>query len=359
MLASSLNDRIGMSIDFYSDNVGVYIVSPVYKISKKFSKHWAGVTSFRIDAITAASIRNGSGQGYDAVTADALTGASGRAGFEDVRVAPTLGMIYENENFEMDFGRYISNEIDYDVSSNYINAKYAMNAANTIISIGAVSSYEGWNPSTSRDLSVSTKESNQVNASLTQLFTAKSYLQFRYSEVVADGYLSSPYHYLNGGTFIRYEAYPSHRESTAWAFLYVQQLGETVAFHGSYRYGSDSWQMESETVEAKLFYDLFDNVMVGIKGRVYTQTAADFVKKIDDYTQTDTYIATDYRLSALGTTTLGFSVSYKPESLEDKNFVFNSSFNYFQTDKNNYIDYWYGTPQISAFYMTFGIGYDY
>ena len=359
MLAYTLSDRVGMSLDFYSDNVGVYIISPVYKLSKTLSKHWGLVTSFRIDAITAASIRNGSGNGYNAVVADALTGASGRAGFEDVRIAPTLGMVYEKENVSVSFGRYLSNEIDYDVSSNYLTMKYAMNKANTVISYGVSNSYEGWNPSISRNLAVSTKETQEQKWSITQLVTPKSYVQIRHSSSSSEGFLSSPYHYLDGGTFVRYDAYPGVRESEALAFLFVQQFGDTFAVHGSYRQGSDSWQMESETAELKLFYDLFDNTVIGLKARSYTQTNAYFTKKIDDYTQSDTYIATDYRLRALGTTTFGFSVSYKPESLEDKNFVFNSSFNYFSTDKNNYIESWYGTPQIRAFYMTFGIGYDY
>jgi len=359
ILASSLTDRINISADFYADNVGVYIISPMVNLTKTLSEHWAMVTSFRIDAITAASIRNGSGDAYDSVISDALTGASGRAGFEDVRLAPTLGMIYEGRSTEVSFGRYMSNEIDYDVASNYFNVKQSFNDANTVVTLGGVYSYEGWNPTISRNLPVSTKTSRTYSFSLTQLLTPKSYFQFRYSSTEAEGFLASPYHYLDRETFVRFDAYPNLRDSKAWAFLYVQQFWESVAIHGQYRYAWDDWDMTSHTVDGKLFYDLFERVTVGLKGRYYTQTQANFVQAPTDYLETDTYIASDYRLSALGTLTYGLSVSYKPESLEDENFLLNVSFNYFQTDKNNFIEWWYGTPQIKAFYMSLGIGYDF
>jgi hypothetical protein len=359
LASSSLADRIGTSMDFYADNVGVYIIAPVVNISKKLSDHWGFITSLRVDAITSASMRNGSGTGYNSVQSDALSSASGRAGFDDLRVAPTLGMVYENDSSELSFGRYMSNEVDYDVNSNYIDYKQGFDADNTVLTFGYSSSYEGWNPTIPYDLEVSTKEVEKFTFSLTQLMSPKSYFQIRYSVDSNEGLLSSPYHFIETTSEILPESYPTVRNGTAYALMYVQQFGEEVSIHTTYRKASDDWEMQSETFEGKLFYNIFERVLLGIKGRYYTQTAAYFVKPLDEYSSTDQYIVSDYRLSALGTLTAGFSVSYKPESLEDNNFLLNVAFNYYQTDKNNYIENWYGTPQIQAFYMSVGIGYDY
>ncbi len=359
LFADGLKDRMGFSVDFYNDNVGVTILSPMAQLTKKLSETWGFALSMRLDGITAASIRNGSGTKTNTTIADAVSGASGRLGFEDLRFAPMLSMQYEGENFAASFGRYYSEEIDFNAVANFMDLIFKFNDKNTILTLGSSYAYEGWNPSISRNLPVDTKTTLSYNSSLMQLISPQSYIQGRYSHTQSDGFLASPYHYLETGSFVAFDRYPNTRSSDAFALQYVQQFKETIALHGVYRYYRDDWAMQSHTMEFKLYYDLFDTTTVGIKGRYYTQTKAGFVKSLSAYTLNDSYIVSDYRLSALGSYGVGISMAYRPEKLEEQNFLIDLSLNYYSTDKNNYILNWYGTPSIEAFYMSVGVSYDY
>lgn len=359
LFADGLKDHMGFSVDFYNDNVGVTILSPMANLTKKLSESWAFAASIRLDGITAASIRNGSGTKVNAAIADAVSGASGRLGFEDLRIAPMLSMSYEGERFGVTFGRYYSEEIDFNSVANFVDLIFNFNDKNTVVTMGGSYAYEGWNPSISRYLPEATKTSTTIKASLMQLISPTAYFQLRYSRTISEGFLASPYHYLETSTFVAFDRYPGSRTSDATAFEYVNQIVDTVALHATYRYYRDDWAMISHTGEMKLFYDLFDTTVVGIKGRYYTQTSAGFVKELSAYSVTDNYIVSDYRLSALGSITAGVSIAYRPESLESRDFLVNVALDYYTTDQNNYILNWYGTSQIQAFYMSVGISYDY
>ncbi len=359
LIADALEESFSVSYDYYSDNVDVQVYSPAFDFRKRLSEYWGMGVSLRLDAISAASIRNGSGRYEDSVVIDAVSGASDRLGFDDFRAAPTLSFVYEKGDFVGSFGAYYSNEIDYNVYSGFMDLTYAFNDANTVLSVGGVYSYEVWTPSTNRYLPTDDKTLYSFSASITQLINPKAYVQLRAEYVDQSGLLSSPYHYLLQDGFAQYDRYPDRRRSFPIAFQYVQQLGDITALNADYRFYSDTWEMTSHTGEVKLMVDLGENITVGVRERLYGQSEVGFIKPLKDVSIDDRYIVSNYKYSALFSSTTGASILWRPSYFEDENVVINLSANYYTTDENAYILAWYGTTKIQAFYTTFGFNYEY
>ncbi|MDF1880406.1 DUF3570 domain-containing protein [Sulfurimonas sp. MAG313] len=361
LMAETIKDQIVMSYSYYSDNVGLNTYSPFISLQKRLGEHWGMTASFEVDAVSAASIRNGNGRNIkDGVIVDAVSGASDRVGFDDLRTAPTISFMYSNGDFLMDFGSYYSTEIDYDVIAGFGSIGYGFNDANTIITLGGSYEQAQWSPSTNRKLFPSGEKSQkQFNASIMQLINPESYLQIRFSYILQEGFLASPYHYLVNDTTAQFDRYPGERTSYATAFQYVSQLGEDFSTHLEYRFYADNWDVQSHTVQAQLFYNIMDNLLFGVRARGYSQSKASFTKGLNDYRTDDKYIVSDYRLSALATTGAGLSLSYKPGFFNDDSVSFDFSYDVFSTDDNAYIENWYDETSLKANMFTFALSYDF
>ena len=160
-------------------------------------------------------------------------------------------------------------------------------------------------------------------------------------------------------TIAQFDRYPELRTSYATALQYVNEIYEGLSMHLEYRYYEDTWDMKSHTAKGELFYDLMDNLMIGTRVRVYNQTKAGFVKKLNDYSLDDAYIVSDYRLSDLQTQSFGISMSYRPGFIDDENIAIKMSYDWYQTDNNAYIENWYGASQIKASFLNVALAYDF
>lgn len=359
-MAGSFKDQVAITYSFYSDNVGVDIFSPMVSLQNKLSEHWGLSASFAVDAMTAASIRNGNGQVKDGVIVDAVSGASGRAGFDDFRVAPTVSLTYENGDFSTNFGSYYSTEIDFDTLAGFGSMSYAFNDANSVVSLGGSYEMAKWSPTTNRVLYPSDEKTQmQVNASIMQLINPTSYFQLRFSYIKQEGYLASPYRYLVSDTVAQFERYPELRTSYATALQYVGQIGDSTSIHLEYRYYGDDWDLSSHTLQGQVFYEIMENLTFGARVRGYTQSKTSFTKKLNEYEYDDAFIVSDYRLSAFASQDAGLSLLYKPGFFDDENVAISLSYDMYQTDKNAYIENWYGETQIIAKYGTVSLSYDF
>ena len=357
LLAEAIKDKIEVSYSYYSDNVGVEVLSPFISLQKRLNENWGMNASFQADAISAASMRRGSGNVVDGVIVDAVSGASGRMGFDDLRFAPTVSFMYEEGDFTWTTGMYYSNEVDYDTLAGFTEISSGFNDANTVLSLGGSYETAEWDPIINRTLRTNTKIQRQLNAAIMQLINESSYLQLRFSYIAQNGFLSSPYHYLIEPGFAQFDRYPETRNSTAVALQYVTAMGESAAMHVNYRYYNDDWGITSDTIEGQLFYDVQENLTFGVRGRYYSQEAADFVKPLGTYNVNDDYIVSDYKFSAYDTVTVGVSMHYKPGYFEDENVQIQLSYDRFSTDNNAYIQNWYGKKNIEADMATVSVSY--
>jgi len=354
--ASELKDAASIGFDTYSDNNDVQVYSPTFELMKTVSKNWLVGIKMRVDAIAAASIRLGSSPGQ--AKPDAQATASKKSTFQDTRYAPTFFVTYNDGENTATVGGYYSTELDYVGKAIFANYTRELNQGNTVVGIGFSQSGDTWSPNNNRPLPRDNRDERKIDVSLNQLISPSFSLQFVYSYMYSQGFLSSPYPYvIQNGTFIGFENYPENRTGHAFAIKGLKYINDNNAMNFSYRYYTDDWDINSHTINVEWLHDINDKWMVGARARYYTQSGSNFAKPIGSYTTTDKYVASDYRMSAFDSYDFGIPVSYKP-SLESP-YKFSFSIDYYRTTNNAYIQNWFGENHIQAFYTTLRIDYEF
>jgi len=352
-LASSIKDSVSFGVNSYNDNADVQVYSPTLALFKKVSHEWMVGFSMRIDAISAASIRNGANAGHvDAVTAASSTED---ALYDDIRYAPTIMATYDDGENMLSFGAYYSAEIDYTGKAVFMNYVRQLNEQNTAIGIGIAQSFDTWNPVYDRELAKDNRNETKIDFSVNQLISPTFSMQAIYSYMYSEGFLSSPYHYVLQDNIAKFENYPDTRVGHAFALKGVYLLDSANAMNFSYRYYFDDWDISSNTVNIEELHDFSSKFTSGIRFRYYTQTKSNFVQDIGSYQVNDAYFATDYRMSAFDSYTIGIPFIYRLDS-GDK---VTASIDYYQTTDNEYMQSWYGVNSITAVFTTLSYEFDF
>lgn len=349
--ASNLKDSMSFGVNTYNDNADVEVYSPTFSIFKKVSTHWMLGFKMRIDAITAASISNGSNSGH----VDVVTGASSSLFYDDIRYAPTLMATYDDGENTVTFGGYYSSEIDYEGRAVFINYTRQLNEQNTALGIGISQSFDTWKPVYVRALPDDKRNESKIDLSINQLITPKFSMQAVYSYMYSKGFLSSPYHYVLQDNIAKFENYPSTRSGNAFSLKGVYLLDNDNAMNFSYRYYTDDWDIKSHTVNVEELHDFSKKFTSGLRLRYYTQTRSNFVKEIGTYNLSDSFFAVDYRMSAFDSYTIGMPFIYKLKG----GGKLTASVDYYQTTNNDYIKSWYGVNNLKAVFTTLTYEFDY
>ncbi len=356
--ASGAKDKVGIGFDYYADNGDVQVYSPTFEFLKKVAQKVLIGIKARIDAISAASIRNGGRP----TQADAVTGASGKEGPDDTRYAGSLFGTYDDGENSITVGGYYSTEIDYKGLSLYTTIVKQFNEQNTALGLGISQSFDKWEPVFKRNLPKSYRRERKIDLSLTQLLSPTSMVQFIYTYLYSEGFLSSPYHYIIQDNIAKFERYPDTRKGDAFTFKIVKLITEPMSFNFSYRYYKDDWKIKSHTFNFELLRDFTENLTLGVRYRYYTQTKSYFAKPIGSYKLTDKYIAVDYRMSSFSSNTVGMSFIYKPKGnflINWDNIKLEGSIDYYFTSNNEYIKNWYGKNNLKAVFTSFMASYEF
>jgi len=351
--ASNLKDTVSVGVNTYSDNADVQVYSPTFSFMKTVSKNLLIGVKMRVDAISSASIRNGGSP----TTVDAVAGASAVEGFDENRYAPTFLAAYEDENNAASGGVYYSSENDYTGVSFFGNYVRQLNEQNTAIGIGFSQSADTWSPVFDRTLPRDDRSERKIDLSVNQLLSPTSSIQFVYSNMYSEGFLSSPYHYVVQDTFAKFENYPSARTGHAFAVKGVNMLNEKDSVNYSYRYYVDDWDISSHTLSGEWLRSFSSKLISGVRLRYYSQTGSSFAKDVGTYSVTDEFFAVDYRMSAFNSYDIGFPVIYK-ESAESP-FKITASIDFYQTSDNDYIKDHYDKDNLQAVFTSFNIEYEF
>ncbi len=350
--ASNLKDSMSFGFNTYNDNANVNVYSPTFSLFKKVSHKWMLGFKMRIDGITAASIKNGANGGH----VDAVTGASlNENNFDDVRYAPTLMATYDDGDNTLTLGGYYSTEKDYDGKSLFMNYVRQLNQQNTALGIGFSQSFDKWSPVFDRALPKDNRNERKLDLSINQLITPTFSIQGVFSYMYSEGFLSSPYHYVLQGDIAKFENYPDQRAGEAYSLKSVYLFNDANAMNVSYRYYKDDWDISSHTINIEELHDFSHRLTSGLRLRYYTQTKSNFVQEIGNYNANDAYFATDYRMSAFDSFTIGIPFIYK---VGRKNKL-TASIDYYQTTKNDYIKSWYDVDSISAVFTSLNYKFDF
>jgi len=353
--ASELKDSVSFGFDTYADNNDVQVYSPTFELMKTISKNWLLGVKLRVDAIAAASIRLGTSPATE--KPDAQATASKRSGFDDVRYAPTFFVSYDDGENSATIGGYYSNELDYVGKALFANYTKQLNQGNTVLGMGFSQSADTWSPNNNRPLDRDNRDETKMDFSVNQLISPTASVQFVYSYMYSEGFLSSPYPFMiQNQDFIGFENYPKERTGHAFALKGLKHIDDDNVMNFSYRYYTDDWDIDSHTFNVEWLHDINDEWMVGARARYYTQSGSHFARPLGQYNPSDKYIATDYRMTAFDSYDFGIPVTYKPEG---SSYSFSFSIDYYRTNDNAYIKHWFGEDNIQAIYTTIRIEYEF
>ena len=145
----------------------------------------------------------------------------------------------------------------------------------------------------------------------TQILGRKDLMQFNFVYGDESGYLTDPYKILSVVDGITgdtnsyvYEKRPDSRSRQAFFWRWSHMFEEDV-FRVSYRYYTDDWGINSNTLDMHYRYELNPKHYLEPHVRYYSQTAADFYHTSLIDGQTYDYASADYRLADMTSTTIG------------------------------------------------------
>ena len=128
--------------------------------------------------------------------------------------------------------------------------------------------------------------------------------------------LNNPYRnysYLdpNGQRASKPENYPLTHNSDAVSLRAMYHLPFSASVRLEGRHYTDNWGVSANNAEIRYTHDFKKDLLVELKYRVYSQTAADFYSDLFPYEKSQTFLARDKELSPFSSKTIGLGVTYK------------------------------------------------
>ena len=230
---------------------------------------------------------------------------SGPSGIWDRRAELSIGSRYylDNGSFAGKIG--YSEENDYSAVYFGLNGERNYNNDLTTVSVGLSYSSDEIFPTDAalfNRVIEDDKQSTSVFFSVSQIINQVSSFQSALSITDQSGFLSDPYKLRD----IR----PDNKTQIAWSNSYRRFfVSANAAFHVDYRYYHDDFGISSHTSDVSWHQNLGRTFQLVPQLRYYSQSAADFFTNVDDFLNPiSEYQSSDYRLSAFGAVSGGFSV---------------------------------------------------
>lgn len=284
---------------YYKDTKGVVSDRWLIAISKTISEKTALALNYGVDAISSASWK-----------IDAVTSASRRAG-EETRYSGGLGVNHIIGKATVSAGMGVSREDNYNSDYAYATISQDFNKRNSTV---ALSTYKAWDGIYSTKIGESrsfprSKDTSTVGLSFTQTITPWTIATIGHEYTNVDGYQAHPENvvYLSDGSYTD-EVHPETRSRNASVLRINQYLPWRGAVHADYRYYHDSWGIGSNTFGLKYYQYLSDDLVLRLRGRVYSQGAADFYSAAPS--TSDSYPTIDGKLRKFDSVLYGIKLIY-------------------------------------------------
>jgi len=234
-----------------------------------------------------------------------IVNLSGPSGISDRRTELSIGSRYylQNGSFAANIG--YSQENDYQSVYFGLNAEKHYNNDLTTVSAGLSYSSDEIFPTDAalfNRVIDEDKQSTSVFVSVSQIINQVSSFQSAFSLTEQSGFLSDPYKLR--------DVRPDDKTQIAWSNSYRRFfVAADAALHVNYRYYHDDFGISSHTSDLSWHQNLGRTFQLVPQLRYYSQSAADFFTNVDDFLNpTSEYQSSDYRLSAFGAVSGGFSL---------------------------------------------------
>jgi hypothetical protein len=356
----NLNAEDYVSVQFMQydeSNDRVSIQAPYIELNKEFGTDYTLNVGFVVDSLSGAS----------PTYVDSSSGASaysrGEALQKDIKYMPIqysenrravnaqVTKRFKNRD-ELTVGASYSSESDYyafESSGEYLH--WIDESKNQAISFGL--SYQANevliksckdNQECDSSSGASKKMTNSVLSSeigFTQVIDSGSLAKVSLFYGYEDGYLSNPYmnvvRNFDTNAKVVAESRPDKRTSFGATLKYIKSLNDRLSFHTKYRFYSDDWGINSNTLNSDLYYDLDDRWTIGGGIRYYRQSEADFYSSFKDSFTDEKYASSDERISDFDAITYKLNLDYDLS----KDISVNIGANYY--DQGDYFDATYFT----------------
>jgi hypothetical protein len=335
--------QIDADLLYYKENAGrVQTIEPIVSLKKDFGDQRVLDGTFTLDSLSGATpngaIPSHKPQTFASPSSSSLTPKPGAKTtlytiapgdlpqdphFKERRVAGDLDWSQPlGLDNTLSYGGHLSTEHDFDSVAAHAALSHDFNEKNTTLSAGVSEEYDrihahGGNPVPGSDYALYEKEPNQTKTvaggliGVTQVLSRSWLTELNYTYDRSQGYLTDPYRILSvvDATGLvasyRYENRPDTRARQSLYWVNKVALGPTV-LDLSYRRGKDSWDVGSDTVDARLRIDLGHRVYLEPHARWYHQSAADFYDLyLSETGPAPVFMSADPRLAAFSATTFG------------------------------------------------------
>ena len=297
------------------DGGGITIQGPSVLVRKKVGDNISFFGSYYEDLISSASI-------------DVKLSASP---YHETRKQEGGGFDILHDKTIYTVGYIHSREPDYEANTSYFSISQTMFGDLTTVSFGY---RRGWD-NVFRDIKVNGQIQNDptfheqadhrgYSASLSQILTRNMILDLNFEAVTDEGYLASPYRKIRyfdptipGKQFtLADQIYPNTRTSSAASAQLKYYLPYRAAITGQYRFYTDTWGINGETVEVDYTQPAFEHRVWGgsliFDGslRFYTQNHANFYSDLFPRANYQNFEARDRELAAFNDYSVGLGAEY-------------------------------------------------
>ena len=326
------------------DGGGMVIDGPSVLVRKNFNDKVSIAGSYYVDSVSSASI-------------DVKTQGASR--YSEERTEYSLDAAYLVDKTQFNIGATLSDENDYEATSARFDISHAFFSEMTTISIGYSQGDDDISSSRDADFQRSLKRRNYRFGG-SQILTKNLLLNLNYEGIVDEGYLQNPYRQIitvscttsapdliscplaNQEAALADEVYPSTRNSDAFSLKLSYHLPWEAAFKTRLGYFSDSWGINSVSLEFDYSHRLRDEIIADFRVRFYDQSEADFYANqfyISGATVPE-FTGRDKELSQHSSYSIGAGISYRME-LEGwlSDLLFNGQIDYFMFNYDNFLEY--------------------
>jgi hypothetical protein len=247
------NSNDGTQVYDGSGREEVNVVEPMFFVQHQIDEHTNVNAQFVLDFWTAASDTKLDGQ----------TGASGEGIYGQSRLSAKLGAQKEKGDWSYGGSFGFSSEYDYRSLNASLNAAKSFAQKNFTLGFGIqyykdeVDLFQDLTPASTAEITQGL-ERNILSTSVTatQLLTVKDIIQFGFNYVKATNFLESTASSVVVNGLREVEKLPDTRNRYAFSTKWVHGLSDISAFHLDYRYYTDDWDLNANSIKASYYLEV-------------------------------------------------------------------------------------------------------
>jgi hypothetical protein len=279
-------------------------------VRKKIGENFAVNANYYMDFVTSASI-------------DVKLSASE---YKEKRTQKSIGFEFLHGKTTYTANVINSKESDYTADTATFGLSQDMFGDLTTVSLGY---RRGWNHvfrnvkdadgNKARDPTFAQQmDSRAYSVGVSQILTRNMIASLSLEAITDEGYLNSPYRSVRyvapgdpRGFALQSEVYPRTHTSQATAFTLKYYLPWRAAIEGYYRFFSDSWGVNANTVDITYTHPAFRRWIFDGRVRYYMQGQADFYSDLFPRQNFSNFMARDKELAKYTGVTVGLGASYE------------------------------------------------